>query len=143
MSKRADPAVTAANLPRFDETDTEGNLAVELLTRKLWNAWSEGTNKSYRGAWQNFLLWCITRSPPVDYLPCTEATLAMYMALQASKCQSFSVIKTISAAVRQAHLIMGFPSPTLGIHPALIRSAAQRELGVKVKNVKAPWQLSH
>jgi hypothetical protein len=67
----------------------------------------------------------------------------MYMALQASKCQSFSVIKTISAAVRQAHLIMGFPSPTLGIHPSLIRSAAQRELGVKVKNVKAPWQLSH
>ena len=57
--------------------------------------------------------------------------------------QIFSVLKTISAAVRQAHLIMGFPSPTLGIHQSLIRTAAQRELGVKVKNVKAPWQLSH
>ena len=133
-----------ANLPEFDEADTKGNLAITLLTRKLWQAWSEGTNKSYRGAWHNFLLWCVARSPPVAYLPCIESTLAMYMALHASKCQSFFVIKTILAIVRHAHLIMGFPSPTLGIHPALIRSAAQRELlEVKVKNVKAPWQLSH
>jgi hypothetical protein len=50
--------------------------------------------------------------------------------------QIFSVLKTISAAVRQAHLIMGFPSPTLGIHQSLIRTAAQRELGVKVKMLK-------
>lgn len=64
------------------------------------------------------------------------------MVVQAKKCQSFSVIKTILAVVRHAHMIMGHPSPTQGIHPALIRSATQRDLGVKEKNVKAPWQLS-
>ena len=53
------------------------------------------------------------------------------------------MIKTISAAIRQAHSVLSLPSPTTGIHPAPIRTAAKRRLGVRVKNVKAPWQWAH
>ena len=54
-SNKASSTAVVANLPKFDVEDEEGNMAISLLTRRLWDAWSEGTNnKSYRGTWQNF-----------------------------------------------------------------------------------------
>ena len=53
------------------------------------------------------------------------------------------MIKAISAAIRQQHIIGGHKSPTKGIFNSTVLRAAKRKIGTKVKNVKEPWTRLH
>ena len=57
--------------------------------------------------------------------------------------RSFSVIKALSAAIRQQHILGGHKSPTEGIFSSTVLRAAKRKNGTKVKNVKEPWTRLH
>ncbi len=133
----------AEKFPVFDADDAEGQAARAAVIAHIFCAWAQGTNKNYRYAWRKFVTWCNSKKPPLTYLPCSEQTLTLYLARTAESAKSFSVIKTISVAVRQAHAVLSLPSPTTGIHPSLIRTAAKRKIGVRVKNGKAPWRWAH
>ena len=52
------------------------------------------------------MTWCNSRQPPLASLPCSEQTLKLYLARTAKSAQSFSVMKTISVFIRQAHAIL-------------------------------------
>jgi hypothetical protein len=87
--------------------------------------------------------WCEARQPPLNPLPATDETLALYLTHLAESAETFSVLKNASAAIRQCHVLCQLPSPTDGIHTVLVKNAAKRKLSVRVKNVKAPWTREH
>ena len=68
----------------------------------------------------------------------------MYLNWQAVEKKSFSVIKMISAAIRQQHILAGHPSPTEGVFSStVLRAAGKRQMGTRVENVKEPWKREH
>ena len=129
--------------PTFEPQDVEGNEARDAVQRYLLHAWAPGTNDGYRYLWRRFVRWCEDRQPPLNPLPATDETLAMYLTQLAENAETFSVLKNACAAIRQCHVLCQLRSPTDGIQTLLVKNAAKRQLTVRVKNVKAPWAREH
>ena len=112
-------------------------LFAELRTTVL-DAWAPGTHTTYRYAWGLFETWCQARTPPPPALPASEVVVGMYLAHLLRSANSYSVVRTASAAIYQMHTANLHPSPCSGPIPRMVRKTARKRLGLDPKNAKNP-----
>lgn len=92
---------------------TAGRLREEdraRLERYFGARHAAGTVRAYRSDWGIFAAWCETRS--LRPLPGTPETLAAFLASEADAGRAVSTIRRRLAAIRLAHRICAYPSPT-------------------------------
>lgn len=71
---------------------------------------SEATRRAYAADWQAFTGWCAAQ--PLDPLPASPATVALFLSAEASKGRKPATVTRRCAAIRHAHKLAGFASPT-------------------------------
>jgi site-specific recombinase XerD len=95
---------------------------------------SANTLKAYRCAWAAFAAWC--RKNGVDSLPATPGLVVAFLADQAGSLK-VSTLELRLAAIRQAHDLAGFPSPTKSVEVATIMQGIRRRHGTKPNKKQA------
>lgn len=100
---------------------------------------ADATRRAYRSDWASFVAWAATHRVPSQ--PATPASLSRYLAELAMSGRKPSTINRALAAISQAHVAAGFPSPR---GSALVRAALRgihRTLSVALSQ-KAPVTVS-
>lgn len=114
---------------------TDVLVAAEKLKAYIESAKSESTKQAYRHDWQDFLTWCerVGQQP----MPAAPLTVAGYLADLAEDGKSASTIGRRTAAIRFAHRLAGYESPT---NSPIVEAAAagiRRHIGTAQQG-KAP-----
>ena len=126
--------------PFSADADPAGTELFQRMRTGVSEAWAQGSLRSYTGAWNAFVAFCTSRVPPLCPLPATPTAVALFLFFRLTTgAQSFSVIKTASAAIHQAHVANLLASPTDHQLPSLVRKLAKKKLGTEAKNVKSPF----
>jgi hypothetical protein len=98
-----------------------------------------GTWGTYRYAMRAFQQWCSERNPPRASLPASSGTVAMYLMWVTQHANTFSTVKTASAAIYSYHrLTNSAESVTDNPMVNAVRETAKRALGTAVHNRKQP-----
>lgn len=71
---------------------------------------SEATRKAYAADWQAFASWCQVQG--LDPLPASPATVALFLAAEASRGRKPATVTRRAAAIRFAHKLRGLATPT-------------------------------
>ena len=101
--------------------------------------WASGSLEKYTGAFSRFTKWCNERDPPRESLPAEPLTVALYLLSLTQQANTFSVIKTASAAIHTMHkLSLSDREPTSHPLVKMIRESSQRVLGTRLVNQKEP-----
>ena len=101
--------------------------------------WAPGSLNQYTGAFARFATWCEERNPPRESLPAEPLTVALYLLYLTQISNTFSVIKTASAAIHTMHkLSLSDKEPTSHPLVQLMRESSQRVLGARLVNQKEP-----
>jgi len=99
--------------------------------------WAPGSLEQYAGAFRRFESWCAERTPPRRALPADAETVALYMMFLTRHANTFSVVKTASAAIAAVHRLNLSPTaPTSHPLVCLVRDGAQAVLGGRLVNQK-------
>lgn len=98
---------------------------------------SLNTRRAYRSAWRAFCAFA------GDALPAEPATVAAYLSAMADAGRRYSTIDTHLAAISQAHVFAGFPSPRRAAVVAQTLRGIRSTLGTRPSKVDAvtPQQL--
>ena len=70
------------------------------------------TWRAYESDFADFRTWCAERVSPVEPLPATPATVALYITALAAKGRKPSTIRRRLASISVAHQVAGFETPT-------------------------------
>ena len=122
----------------------EDTALLEAVLTRVATSREASTLQSYTTPWSRFVDFCQSRTPPYAALPAKPIVVAMYLAHVAGGAESYSVVKTASAAIYNAHRMAGYTDhciPTKHQFCKVVRESAKRELGLRVKNRKAPLAL--
>jgi integrase len=95
---------------------------------------SEATRKAYRADWAVFTSWCTDNGQTA--LPASAATLAAFLAAQASAGFKPATLSRRLGAVNAAHRLAGLPSPTTSEPVKLVMSGIRRTVGVSQRQVR-------
>src|SRR5215213_6507041 len=87
------------------------------------------TVRAYRSAYADFCKWCATVEQ--SSLPATPATLAAYLAALAERGLKAGTIRHRVAAIGQAHIAAGHPSPTTDFRVKAVHAGIRRRLGTR------------
>jgi len=116
------------DLVTIDQPSTTA-ISTELVTRVAeYTAASKAPNtkRAYTAAWRVFTSWCQARG--VQALPALPAVVAAYVADRASATK-VSTLSVHLAAIRHAHVLAGFESPTKSKEVAIVMSGIRRTHG--------------
>lgn len=94
------------------------------------------TRRAYQSAWRTFTAWCAAQGVPA--LPATGRTVALYVADRADHGRSVASVHTALAAIRKAHDVAGYPTPTAEPVVRQVTKGVRRTLGVAARRQKAP-----
>jgi site-specific recombinase XerD len=96
---------------------------------------SDATRRAYRSDWIDFTAWC--EGTGLAAMPCSQATLASYLAQLADRGKRVSTIRRRVAAIAYAHRLKGETSPHDSEAVRAVLAGIRRKVGVAVKR-KAP-----
>jgi integrase len=112
---------------------------IETARRRRKNIKAERTKETYRSQWWAFAGWCETRG--LSCLPAAPVTVELYLNDRASKGIRPSSLDVALAAISQAHVAAGHPSPRSSLEVRTAREAIRREKGTAPAQ-KAPVLVS-
>jgi integrase len=96
---------------------------------------SQATIRAYRTDWADFTAWCLEQG--VDSLPATPATVAAYLADQATANRyKPATLSRRLAAINAAHRLANLDSPTTSEAVRLTLAGIRRTVGVSQRQVK-------
>jgi len=112
---------------------------VERVREMILDGVSPATRRAYRADWEIFVNWCerMGRVP----LPCTADTLAAFLVEQADSGLHTSTLEGRLAAIRKAHELKGFPSPTTDPMVKAAIRGIRRTYGSAPNDVALPLRL--
>lgn len=86
------------------------------------------TRRAYRASWRAFETWCHRHG--VGPLPATPSTVVAFLADEAERIK-VSTLELRVAAIRQAHDLAGFPTPTKSVEVATVMQGIRRKHGTR------------
>lgn len=126
-----------------DVRPEDSKLFQEVLCRTATSR-EASTLSAYTSPWAKFFDFCAARRPAYSALPAKPIVVAMYLHEVAAGAASYSVVKTASAAIYNAHRLACYDEDKIPTnHPfcKAVREAAKRELGTRATNRKEPLAL--
>lgn len=103
-----------------------GHDLAERIGGYVQAAKAPSTRRRYRSAWRGFEAWCQIRR--VQALPAAPVTVAAYIADEATRLKVAS-LELALAAIRQAHQLAGFTTPTLTPEVRTVMQGIRRSHG--------------
>ena len=91
------------------------------------------TWRAYESDFADFRTWCAERFSPVEPLPATPATVALYLTALAAKGRKPSTIRRRLASISVAHQVAGFETPTTD--PG-VRAGVRRTQGMAPRKMR-------
>lgn len=89
---------------------------------------AENTTRAYGGAWKRFVAWCAERQ--LVPMPAETSTVSNFVADRARNHKP-GTLRIDLAAIRQAHLLAGHPSPAESQQVKMVISGVRHEKGVR------------
>ena len=94
------------------------------------------TWRAYESDFTHFRAWCAEQQPPVESLPATPATVALYLTALAET-RKPSTIRRRLASISVAHQVAGFDTPTADAAVRAVWSGIRRRQGMAPRKVQA------
>jgi integrase len=95
---------------------------------------SEATRKAYKSDWAVFTSWCADNHQVA--LPASPATVAAFLAAQASAGFAPATLSRRLGAINAAHRLAGHPSPTTSEAVSLVMKGIRRTVGVSQRQAR-------
>src|SRR3954449_2639708 len=95
------------------------------------------TWRAYHSDFADFRTWCAERVSPVESLPATATTVALYITALAAKGRKPSTIRRRLAAISVAHQVAGFETPTRDARVRAVWSGIRRHQGMAPRKMRA------
>jgi integrase len=97
---------------------------------------SPSTWRAYDSDFADFRAWCANQHPPVEPLPATPATVALYLTALA-EVRKPSTIRRRLASISVAHQVAGFETPTADPGVRAVWSGIRRRQGIAPRKMRA------
>jgi site-specific recombinase XerD len=117
------------------ETTVPATIEQDAARAFALNGEAPATRRAYRSDWRLFTAWCHARG--LEPLPAASDTVAAFLASEASAGAKASTISRRAAAVRCAHRLAGYETPTSAESVKAVMRGIRRTIGTK-QDQKAP-----
>jgi hypothetical protein len=94
------------------------------------------TWRAYESDFAHFRSWCEEQRPPVESLPATPATVALYLTAL-TETHKPSTIRRRLASISVAHQVAGFETPTADAGVRAVWSGIRRRQGMAPRKMRA------
>ena len=94
------------------------------------------TWRAYESDFAHFRTWCAEQQPPVESLPATPATVALYLTALAEVWKPATIRRRL-ASVSVAHQVAGFDTPTADAGVRAVWSGIRRHQGMAPRKMRA------
>ena len=123
------PVVDAAAAVELTELEEQArSFARDSRAASTWRA--------YECDFADFRTWCAEQHPPVESLPATPATVALYLTALAET-RKPSTIRRRLASISVAHQVAGFETPTADAGVRAVWSGIRRRQGMAPRKMRA------
>ena len=123
------PVVEAAAAVELTELEEQArSFARDSRAASTWRA--------YDSDFADFRAWCADQHPPVESLPATPATVALYITALA-EARKPSTIRRRLASISVAHQVAGFETPTADAGVRAVWSGIRRRQGMAPRKMRA------
>ena len=134
------PPRSGWDLKDFNINDpVEVALAASLQKSALPHV-AESTSGAYVGPLNAFVAWCVSLLRPRRSFPAEDLTVTLYIHSLMDSANSFSTIKSASAATAFFHKIIVFANlPIMAPEVCMLRTTTARKFGISAKHAKDPF----
>jgi site-specific recombinase XerD len=97
---------------------------------------ADSTWRAYDSDFADFRAWCADQDPPVDCLPASPATVALYITALAETRKPTTIRRRL-ASISVAHQVAGFETPTADAGVRAVWAGIRRSQGMAPRKMRA------